>query len=500
MRTYFVVLLALLVSVVIFHEAQGQIFHTQYGNGPYLAQGEVQVKYQGAGPAGYYTVSLPKEHSKDRTWPAIFCFHGKGGTPTVSPYRNFVDPEKFVLIGMDYFWDSMNLASRVDRDVENLKKLLPAIVKEYNLDTQYLYIAGNSAGGWFASGIFEAMPSVWAGAVILGSGRYEDIRPDSRLPSIGQASLFGNGIAVVNSKPDNSNFLSGKPVYIGAGEEDVNLSWAEKARDYYRKKNAEVDFEEYPGVGHGSYPATERLKQWFLNNGPMKQANAGTDTAQAAQQEGNLGEAYNWYTAVAHLPWQDQVIASALLQSGQLSERAEAQLNFVQQAVKEQRYQEALVALYQLRASFSGCRFGDQAKKQHVKTLQTGPEAQKQDSELRKLNAQALLLEKKAREAEKKKDYFVAFKLYDEYLASFQKADRCEIVRAHFEKLKADSTVQAAYSEQKREKECLEWLRTANELIGKGKKEEAKPVLQKVIDNYPDTKWANAAREKVKNL
>jgi uncharacterized Zn finger protein len=116
------------------------------------------------------------------------------------------------------------------------------------------------------------------------------------------------------------------------------------------------------------------------------------------------------------------------------------------------------------------------------------------------LNAQALALEKKARQAENAKDYLTALKFYEQYLTSFENAGRYEAVKSHLESLKADPKVQAALHKQEASRDCLEWLKMADKLMKEGKNEEAKPYLQKILDKYGDTEWADKAKERLNKL
>jgi len=48
------------------------------------------------------------------------------------------------------------------------------------------------------------------------------------------------------------------------------------------------------------------------------------------------------------------------------------------------------------------------------------------------------------------------------------------------------------------EQECRNWLQMAHNFLLNGQKETAKAYLQKVLDKYPNTPWAEQAREQMK--
>ena len=67
--------------------------------------------------------------------------------------------------------------------------------------------------------------------------------------------------------------LRGKPIYIGAGEKDVNLASAKKAAAYYERVGAEVTFEEYKGAEHVFDPTKpKKLYNWLIANSSVENA------------------------------------------------------------------------------------------------------------------------------------------------------------------------------------------------------------------------------------
>ncbi len=460
---------------------------------------EIQVKDQMVGPTRHYVVYLPSDYVAERSWPAIFCYHGKGGRPITLPYKDFTDGKGFVLVGMDYFWDSMNVHSEIGQDVRNIKRLVPQLAKQLNLDPNQLFIAGNSAGGFAASGIAEATPSFWAGVMILGAGRYENLhkRP-AILPGTGSSfPISGFGVAMPK-RPKDANSLAGRGIYLGAGERDTNLWWAETARDYYQSIGADVTFETYKGVGHGTYPGTEVIKNWLYSNGPLKQAESGIGKAQAMQNSGELGKAYELFVALASLTGNNEKLAEILGQAAkaanQLAGDAEARIGAAETAAADGRYEEALKILSRVSASYKGSSFGGRAKVL-IPKMRGEANARKNAEQSR-----ALELEGKAREAEKVKDYLTAFKLYEQYLTLFKGIARYEFVKNHFESLKADPKIQDVLHKQEADRDCPGWLKEADRLLEEGKNDEAKRRLQRILDKYGDTDWAGKAKERLKKL
>ena len=457
---------------------------------------ETQVQDPRIGPAGHYVVYLPSDYTAETSWPAIFCYHGKDGKPTTLPYRRMAND--FVIIGLDYFWNSMNTASKIDQDVANIKRIVPRLAKELNLDPQQLFIAGNSAGGWLASGVAEATPSLWAGVAILGSGRYEHLRKKPALPKMGGSFIGGTAFSAPK-KSSNPISLVSKPIYIGVGERDVNLWWAEKAADYYRSQGADVTFETYKGAGHGSYPSSTILKEWLLSNGPLKEAEADVSVAHQAQAAGELGKAYLKFMEAVPMIERYGILPETAAQAAEsLAKDAQAKLNAAKTAVGEERYEEAVKLLSQVSVAYKGCKFGTQAGKSLI-LIRKDPQIKKKAKQS-KLNARALALEENARRAEKAKNYATAIKLYEQYLALFKRADRYQVVKAHLESLKADPEVQVAFHRQMAERDCRNWLSMADNYIKVGKHDQAKVYLQKILDQYGDTEWGKKAKGKLERI
>jgi len=458
---------------------------------------ETQVKDRRSGPAGYYVVYVPPDYTPKRLWPAIFCYHGKGGRPTTFPYRESTEGKDFVIIGMDYFWNSMDTSSKIDRDVATVRQMAPDLVKRLNLDPEQLFIAGNSAGGFLASGIAEATPSLWAGLIVLGAGRYYHLHHRPVLPRIGPTPSWPSPGAGVAPSKGVAGFAT-KPVYIGVGERDTNHQFAEWAAKSYREMGARVTVETYRGAGHGIYPKSTVLKEWLQSNGPLKQANASALKGRTAESAGQLGEAYQKYLRASSLAGAPQISAEAARAVERLTKAAQAQLAAADDAVAGKRYDDAVGILSRLAASYRGSEFGNRAGSR-LKAIRSDPDIQ-DEAKQAKQNARALALEKKARQAEEAKDYLTAMTLYARYVAAFKDADRYPIVKAHFESLKADPKVQAAYRKQKAERDCRNWLDLADNLLKAGKTEKAKAYLQKILDTYGNTEWADQAKERLAKL
>jgi predicted esterase len=205
----------------------------------------------------HFMVYVPSDYNDNQDWPVIFFYPGMGGQPMTWPFRQITEGCGFVVVGMGYVPGSENPMNQ-GQYINYIKRLRKSAfeVKKYiserlRIDDERLFITGCSKGGWYTSAILESSSKVWAGAVILAAGRSQNAR------------LIATGA--------NRKALRGKPIYIGAGERDVNLASAKKAVVYYERLGAEVTFEEYKGVGHICYPPyPEKLYSWLIANSSVE--------------------------------------------------------------------------------------------------------------------------------------------------------------------------------------------------------------------------------------
>jgi predicted esterase len=180
-----------------------------------------------------------------------------GGQPTTWPFKQITGGKGFIVIGMGYVPNGegpmtegqyINYIKRERRSILEVKRY---ISKRLRIDGKRLFITGSSKGGWHASAMLESSAKVWAGAVILAAGRSQSA-----------------GLITTDA---GRKALRGKPVYIGAGEKDVNLDSAKKAAAYYERAGAEVTFEEYKGAEHAFDPTKpKKLYNWLVTNSSVE--------------------------------------------------------------------------------------------------------------------------------------------------------------------------------------------------------------------------------------
>jgi predicted peptidase len=189
---------------------------------------------------GKWKYWVPKDYTPDRSWPIIYCYHGMGQTAVVWPFRNLTDRVGFILVGMEYVKPGRYASQRTEDELANLKRIHNLLAKKLQINDRRQFIGGFSMGGWWTSLIAEKEPTLFAGVVILGSGRAGSRNPPR---------------------------MTGLPIFIGIGENDPGSQAAEVAANSYRSQGAAVTLEIFKGRDHSVDMDNAVLKTWLKNHG-----------------------------------------------------------------------------------------------------------------------------------------------------------------------------------------------------------------------------------------
>ena len=204
----------------------------------------------------HFVVYVPSDYTDEHDWPVIFFYNGVGGGPSTKLFRKITEGEGFIIIGMEYVKadkDKVTAAQYsniLKREFKSIFKAKRYVSKRLKVDNERLFLTGFSRGGWHTAALIEQNAKPWAGAAIIAAGRR----------------------GVLPSTTDGERFLRNKPIYIGTGEKDENMDAAEEAREYYRRRGADVTFEEYKGTGHMFKADSKILHDWLLINSADKRA------------------------------------------------------------------------------------------------------------------------------------------------------------------------------------------------------------------------------------
>lgn len=211
-----------------------------------LNAGEYTLYAPNAGNS--FIVYVPIDYISGTPFPIIFCYHGMGVSATTWPFYQVTNGKGYIIVGMNYTTPAENgtnlLSIKTDKAFFN--EVLDILTKRLNIDQRLIFMGGYSQGGYHSSLLGERLLDKLAGLIILGAGRFTTERYPPLLKNI-----------------------SGKPIFIGVGEQDmVHKTRAKVAANIYQSWNASVTYEEWIGVGHNintpEFPS-KILLEW-LNN------------------------------------------------------------------------------------------------------------------------------------------------------------------------------------------------------------------------------------------
>ncbi|MHC4393136.1 MAG: tetratricopeptide repeat protein, partial [Planctomycetota bacterium] len=99
-----------------------------------------------------------------------------------------------------------------------------------------------------------------------------------------------------------------------------------------------------------------------------------------------------------------------------------------------------------------------------------------------------------------KKKFAEAAKAFERAAAEFDGVPWAERAAARAKEIASDPAIRAAIGDQKAKKDCTRWLGLGRSYLDNGRPKDAKRYFQKVIDTYPDTRYADEAQGLLKGL
>ncbi|SRR5579875_474242 len=194
-----------------------------------------------------YTLFVPAEYSKDRTYPLLVYLHGYGarGVDGVKPTTDGLGPfiqekektfDMLVLFPQSEtgFWEADTA------DGQRAMAILEEVVREYAVDQQRIYLSGTSRGGFGVWSLAARYPHKWAAIVpICGGGDPDSVAAIKHLPCW---------------------------CFHGACDNVIDVEQSRRMISALRDAGANPHYTEYPDVGHGSWGlayATPELWDWL---------------------------------------------------------------------------------------------------------------------------------------------------------------------------------------------------------------------------------------------
>jgi polyhydroxybutyrate depolymerase len=240
-----------------------------------------------------YLLHVPASLSKGKPVPVVIVLHGGGGSAEgIDKITNFTakaDKEKFIVIypnGTGRFrnrlltWNSGNCCgyaheNSVD-DVSFIRSLIQQVEKEFNIDSQRIFVTGFSNGGMMSYRLAcELSDKIAAIAPVAGAFNYEKcnpVRPVSLVVFHGTADehvLFGGGepIQRVDRNPRVDRSVAEAIRYWVKKNQCVNSTKKERLGSViiegYKGCRDGSGVKLYTLEGHGhTWPGGERQSRW----------------------------------------------------------------------------------------------------------------------------------------------------------------------------------------------------------------------------------------------
>lgn len=186
-------------------------------------------------------ISLPENFNPTKKHPALFFYHGAGGSPSTELMRNQAGTDDWIIVGMTYTQGKTFTLSPQHLNAERkaYHEVRQHVISQYHADPKNIYLAGFSLGGWFTDLMLQSEPTL-SGGIIIGAGH-----------------------AHTAPKP-LAKYTFSKPVHIATGRKDPNYIFALKAYLHHRKLGGDLSIEVWPDLAH-AYPrsGTDSMRQWL---------------------------------------------------------------------------------------------------------------------------------------------------------------------------------------------------------------------------------------------
>ena len=207
-----------------------------------------------------YRLFLPTGYDKSKKYPLVLWLHGGwgrgndnerqiiegntlGATIWITPENQAKNPT-FVLAPqcpVNEYWANNDSESRPSKQLEMVVKLLKDLQKQYSIDADRLYVAGQSMGGYGTWSLIAEYPEMFAAAIPLCGG--------------GNASRAKN---IVNI-----------PIWAfhGGDDEAVKVTESREMIEAVKQAGGNPKYTEYKGVGHSVWHqafAEPELLNWVF--------------------------------------------------------------------------------------------------------------------------------------------------------------------------------------------------------------------------------------------
>lgn len=171
----------------------------------------------------------------------------------------------------------------------------------------------------------------------------------------------------------------------------------------------------------------------------------------------------------------------------------------VGQLLDDEKYQEAVDILRQVRRTFRGLDVSKKAK-ERLNALEERYEEIAEILQDRQDEHKAGELYLEARQWVEKHRFGPACVQLELILEDYDETDAAEFAERMLERMQENPFVMAWVRDHKAAPDCQSWLSQGRAYKAAGRIDKARELFQRVIDEYPDTKWAQEAERELINL
>jgi predicted peptidase len=187
-----------------------------------------------------YRLFIPEGYDKRKAYPLVLWLHGAGGrgadnlkqisgdqipgTRVWIKSKNQAQHPTFVLVPQSQTgWGVLPKDNAMSPELLMVPEILNVVMKEFAIDSQRIYIAGQSNGGWGTWALITRNPRFFAAAII---------------------------VCGVQTFPDQADRVVDLPIWAFHGTEDPSIRAARQMIAAIQKAGGNPRYTEYQGAGH----------------------------------------------------------------------------------------------------------------------------------------------------------------------------------------------------------------------------------------------------------
>lgn len=440
---------------------------------PRLTPGEEVRLEMADGFHNHILIYVPRDYTPDRPWPVVFCYHGYQGKPTTWPIRQMTDGRGVIVVGMDHASEAYHNSpargtAHQPAEIERFNTVLDILDRHLNIERRRVFMAGFSQGGYTTSVLGEAMLDQLAGLIILGAGRSKG-----------------------TNDPPSPRRIRNLPIFIGAGEDDdPHGPRAERAERLYRDWGADVTADFWPGTGHTAKTDAPALGEWLIEHDLTALLPHDFERARRLERDDRV-RAYHAYRVLAQIADDHPVCQQAREAADAIAADANASIDEAEAALENGRVDEAIRLLLLAREAHAGLDAAERADAL-LHTIADDPELD--DAYGRRIAAMiGRTLRRDAQDAIRAGEQAEAVAMYEQYVEQFPDARDAVAVQSQIDRLKSDPDTIAQIRDAEAidaARPLMEWAET---FLACGQPDRAEPLLLRIVDEHPDTTFADRA-------